>query len=292
MEAARELFGRSAPIREAVDPLLRWAGGKRRLVTRLIQALPPNISKLRYNEPFVGAASLFLALQPRDARLSDANSHLMSCYEHVRNQPDQVHRHILQHAQKTCERYYYEIRSRYNRFSPSAAQAARFIYLNKTCFNGIFRVNREGEFNVPYGFKEPPLLPTRRQLLKVSKLLAEVELCAAGFRESLRGLGQGDYVYLDPPYPPINGTSYFTHYTADRFGEKDQRLLAQCVDLLSSRGARFMMSNADTPLIRELYGHYHLVPLSVTRYVTCKAIKHSAREVLITNYSIRPFADD
>lgn len=292
MEAAANESPTPATGVQPIDPILRWAGGKRRLVPRLLRALPSDIALRRYNEPFAGAAALFLALQPRIAALSDANVHLMDCYSFLQAQPDQIHTYLRLHAARNSEQYYYEVREQYNRSGPSAAQAARFIYLNKACFNGIFRVNRQQEFNVPYGHKSPPALPSREQLRSVSTQLQGVELRAIGFESALADLGTNDFVYLDPPYPPINGTAYFTHYTADRFGEQDQRSLAASVDKLSERGARFMMSNADAPLIRELYGKYRIIPLSVTRFITCKSVKHRADEVLITNYPVRPSADD
>lgn len=284
------------PVR--VDPILRWVGGKRRLVPRLLRALPPQADGLRYNEPFLGAGSLFLAMQPSVAQLSDANEHLMSCYAAIREQPDQVYEYLRKHAARHSKEHYYAVRERYNRlrghnrFIPSAAQAARFVYLNKTCFNGIFRVNLKGEFNVPYGGKVSPLLPSRQELGRVSVLLERAQLRAGGFEEALETVGKGDFVYLDPPYPPINGTSYFTHYTADRFGEEDQKRLARFVRAAAIRGACIMMSNADTPFIRKLYKDFFIVPLSVTRYVTCKSVKHAADEVLVTNYNVRPSCDD
>lgn len=280
------------PDQESLNPFLRWAGGKRRLVPFLLKALPTDIGSLTYNEPFVGAGALYLALRPKKARLSDANAHLIDCYSHVSRRPDEVAAYLRQHASKTGKRYYYEVRDKYNRSSPSAAQAARFIYLNKTCFNGIFRVNVQGEFNVPYGHKDPPLLPSREELRSASTLLKGADLRVADFSVSLAALGKNDFAYLDPPYPPINGTSYFTHYTADRFGEEDQESLADAVNALEARGAKFMMSNADTKLIRSLYGRFRIIPLRVTRYITCKAIKHRADEVIITNYPISPTAYD
>jgi DNA adenine methylase len=274
-------------------PFLRWAGGKRKLVPRLLRALPTDFSRRRYCEPFVGAGALFLAICPRSARLSDANAHLMDCYSAIRTQPETVARYLRQHSKSSSEDYYYSVREQYNRPQlPSSAQAARFIYLNRTCFNGIFRVNRNGAFNVPYGFKEPPPVPSHAELRKVSEVLRHAELRTVGFEQALSGLGADDFAYLDPPYPPINGTAYFTHYTADRFSEENQNQLADCVLRLNKRGAAFMMSNADTPLIRRLYGGFQLVPLSVTRFITCKAAKYQAAEVLITNYPVRLTAND
>ena len=254
----------------------------------LLRALPEDIGSRTYVEPFVGAGALFLALRPSVARLSDANSHLIACYEAIRLQPDLIYEYLCAHRARNSQEYYYAVRSIYNRSGSSSAQAARFIYLNKTCFNGIFRVNRQGAFNVPYGHKDPPHLPTRGELRQLSRLLRPASLDARDFEEVLSETGRNDFVYLDPPYPPINGTSFFTHYTTDRFSEVDQHRLADAVHALAGRGAKFMMSNADTTLIRELYAAFRIVPLTVTRYITCKAVKHRADEVVITNYPVRP----
>lgn len=271
-----------------LDPFLRWAGGKRRLVPYLLHALPSRIRERKYHEVFVGAGSLFLAVQPRKAVLSDANGHLIACYEWIRKSPDLVASYLQQHLTRNSKKHYYEVRDLYNESGPSAAQAARFVYLNKACFNGIFRVNMKGEFNVPYGYKEPPLIPTRGELRSVSELLKGSTLHARPFESALEAVGKDDFAYLDPPYPPLNGTSYFTHYTAERFGELDQRTLATAVKDLHKRGAKFMMSNADTEMIREIYAddHFHFLEVSVTRYVTCKAKKHRASELIITNYPV------
>jgi DNA adenine methylase len=153
-----------------IQPFLRWAGGKGRLVKSLIQYLPKDISKRKYIEPFVGAGSLFLALQPKNAIISDSNKHLIDTYRYIRKNPDLIHIYLSQHAKNSSEKYYYQVRNRYNRSKPSAAQSARFIYLNKTCFNGIFRVNMEGEFNVPYGWKHPTFLPSLNHLLTIIKV--------------------------------------------------------------------------------------------------------------------------
>lgn len=258
----------------------------------LLHALPSDIRERTYHEVFVGAGSLFLAVQPKKAVLSDANGHLIACYEWIRKSPDLVASYLQQHLSRNKKKYYYEVRDLYNRSESSAAQAARFVYLNKACFNGVFRVNMKGEFNVPYGYKEPPLIPTRGELRTVSDLLKGSTLHARPFEIAIEAVGEDGFVYLDPPYPPLNGTSYFTHYTAERFGELDQRTLASAVKELHRRGAKFMMSNADTEMIREIYAdeHFQFLEVSVTRYVTCKAKKHRASELIITNYPVPEYS--
>jgi DNA adenine methylase len=269
-----------------IGPFLRWAGGKRQLRKILLNFLPEDIGQRTYREPFLGGGSLFFALRPKTAILSDANEHLIRCYKFVRDEPSLVARYLHSHAAKDSEAYYYRVRDEYNRSYYSAAQAARFIYLNKTCFNGIFRVNTNGKFNVPYGQKQSPAIPDENELNGIAKVLSKASLQASPFEKALADTARGDFTYLDPPYPPLNGTAYFTHYTSDRFSEQDQRSLAGCVHELDKAGCLLMISNADTPLIRRLYCAYNLVSLPVTRFLTCKATRHKVKELIITNYEV------
>ncbi len=157
----RSVPGFGSDVTKSIEPILRWAGGKRQLLGRLLEFVPSDVRERVYHEPFLGAGCLFFALQPKKAVLSDANRHLISCYVFVRDNWQQVRRYLQEHKKRTSKRYFYEIRQEYNLYNHgrvSAAQAARFIYLNKTCFNGIFRVNQREEFNVPYGWKEPPAM--------------------------------------------------------------------------------------------------------------------------------------
>lgn len=269
---------------DPVPPFLRWAGGKQQLLGRMARFLPNDVRERRYFEPFAGAASMFLAVKPTTGVLSDANEWLISCFGHVRDNPDLLADYLLEHRRRNCEEYYYRARDQFNQSRDSAAQAARFIYLNKACFNGIYRVNQAGHFNVPYGHKEPPALPNRADLRRAAEALAEVEVTAAPFAEVLAEADEGDFVYLDPPYPPLNGTSYFTHYTADRFGWDDQAEVAALFHDLSERGCLVMMSNADLPRIRQLFHGYRFYEMDVTRFVTCRTVKHKTREVVVSNY--------
>jgi DNA adenine methylase len=253
---------------------------------QLRRFLPTNIGDRHYREPFAGAAALFFSLSPRVATLSDANKHLIDCYRYVRKSPAVVSDYLERYAEAISERQYYAVRERYNSSAPSAEQAARFIYLNKTCFNGIFRVNQHGKFNVPYGWKVPPALPSRHDLFRASHALGRANLRAAGFSTVLRDAKEGDFVYLDPPYPPLNGTSYFTHYTADRFDELDQTEVAEVAADLNRRGASVLITNANTPAIRRLYRQFFIRRLSVTRFVTCKSKKHQVSELVISNYPL------
>jgi len=266
-------------------PFLRWVGGKRLLTRRLLSLLPNDWRTRLYHEPFVGAGNLFFAMAPKEAILSDANEHLIRCYEYVRDEPALVARYLLRHASQDSSRYYYATRNAYNRGAFSAAQAARFIYLNKACFNGIFRVNRAGAFNVPYAHQyRTPDIPSGRVLDAASGVLRHANLRVMTFEHAFNDVTGNSFVYLDPPYPPLNGTSRFTEYTASGFGTKQQSALADIVCQLDAAGCKFMMTNADTNLIRRLYTKWHFIDIQVTRHVSCKAVRHQVSEVVIRNY--------
>ncbi len=261
-------------------------GGKFHVAEKLVRFIPGDISQHRYFEPFLGAGSLFLALQHPNAYLSDLNGHLIDCYKMIRDDPGAVHKELKVHASNDSEEYYYKIRDLYNRSRRGKARAGRFIYLNRTGFNGVFRVNRQGAYNVPYGNKASPRFPTEKELVDVARSLMSAELSTADYTTALKRAKAGDFVYLDPPYPPLNGTSFFTHYTSDRFGTSDQASVADCVRELDRKGCRVMVSNADTRAIRTLYKGFKITSLSVVRFVSSSAMKHRVGELIITNYPL------
>lgn len=254
------------------------------LVHRLLPYFPADLGVKRYHEPFAGAASLFFSLKPKSAQLSDLNEHLIECYKQVRDNYVAVASYLREHKRLDSVDHYYRVRDLYNRSSFGAPQAARFVYLNQTCFNGVFRVNKSGQFNVPYGDKPEPIVPTTAELALVSESLKHATLTVSHYENAFAKVKNGDFVYLDPPYPPLNGTSFFTHYTRDRFSAEDQEQLASAVRVLHKRGALFLMTNADLPAIRKLYRGFYLSELSVTRYVSCKGTRYKIGELVITNY--------
>jgi len=273
---------------ESVKPFLRWAGGKTRSTPFLIDLFPSNFpSTDLYYEPFLGAGSLFFYTEPQKAVLSDNNKDLIGCYMAVQENPDLISECLNQHLAKTCEEYYYRMRYEYNHTKPSISKAALFIYLNKTCFNGLWRVNKKGEFNVPYGFKEPPCLPSKEDLRKTSLALSNANLLHKDYREAVKDAKKGDFVYFDPPYPPLNGTSYFTHYTKERFTKEDHEKLALLAEELTKRECRVLISNADIPFIRSLYeGGFNIYGLEVTRWIRADGKRYKVRELAITNYDV------
>lgn len=269
-------------------PFLRWAGGKIRSIPFLENHLPPNFSLMhRYYEPFIGAGSLFFHIKPSKAILSDNNKDLIECYETVQKRPDAISTYLEQYLSNTCEEYYYKMREKYNTSKHSIARAALFIYLNKTCFNGIWRVNKKGEFNVPYGFKEPPALPSKEKLRNVSMSLSNVELIHSDYKEAVKNAKRDDFIYFDPPYLPINGTSCFTRYTIDRFTKDDHDELALLAKKLTSKGCYVLISNAESPYIRSLYeDDFNIFELEVTRWIRSDGKRYKVKEVAITNYDV------
>jgi DNA adenine methylase len=185
---------------------LRLAGGKQHLLDRLTRMLPSGIETLRYIEPFIGGGSLFFATSPANARISDANRLIIEMYRFLLDDPLAVHSHLLKLAERHNEDFYYEVRSSFNAKRASYKRAAQLIYMNRSCFNGVFRVNQKSKFNVPWGKKQQILIPTLEYLIRVADLLRKTEIILGDFAGSLKDVGQGDMVYLDPPYVPIDRT--------------------------------------------------------------------------------------
>ena len=274
------------PKDRAISPLLRWAGGKQFLLPHLLRSLPSNWEVLDYCEPFLGAGSLFFALAPRNAVLGDANPHLIQFYRTITRNPAGVSKALGTHRTLGSKRHYYLVRGLYNRGTPGAAQGARFLYLNKSCFNGIFRVNRLGQFNVPYGERAKPQLPSLDVLSRASSALKRARLVRASFERTLSLVRKPTFIYLDPPYPALSHTSFFAHYTRERFTELDQARLAASWNELDALGCPLLMTNADTPLIRRLYRGMYFQQIPVVRYVSGGANKAVVRDLIITNYKL------
>jgi len=228
-------------------PLLKWAGGKRSLVKAILPLLP--VSFNRYFEPFFGGGALFFALQPTEAYLSDKNAELINAYLQVRNRPELVIRELRK--LKNTEGHYYLVRSGVP--GPDAARAARLIYLTTLAFNGIYRVNLKGQFNVPYGYKTHVNPCDEGRIRKSSKILKRAVIRHQDFEEALRNAHQGDLVYLDPPYTVAHGNNGFIKYNAKIFSWEDQLRLARVARQLVAKGCSVLVSNADHLSIRGLY---------------------------------------
>ena len=268
-----------------VKPFLRWAGGKTKFVHEIVSRLPPLPESATYYEPFLGAGAVFLAYAPMHAILSDLNPDLIFAFTSVRNHPVEVAHKLYSLSQRDSEKSYYSTRDRFNACKRrDCLQAARFIYLNQTSFNGIYRVNKQGLYNVPYGFKNTPRIPGKTELEATSTLLKRATIKLADYTEITKGASKGDVVYLDPPYPPLNGTSYFTHYTKERFAHEDQVMVANTAHELRERGCTVVVTNADTPAIRSLYATWNISEITRPRWVTSSCHKHRVIELIITSY--------
>jgi DNA adenine methylase len=231
-------------------PLLKWPGGKRSLLNVLLPLVPTSFN--RYFEPFFGGGALFFALQPKKAHLSDKNAELIHAYSQVRNRPEAVIRELRR--LRNSERHYYSIRSSVPR--GDVARAARLIYLITLAFNGIYRVNLKGEFNVPYGFKTHLEPCDEERIREASGVLKKAVVRVQDFEKALSGAGKGDLVYLDPPYTVAHGNNGFIKYNAKIFSWEDQLRLARVAKELDAKGCTVIVSNADHSSIRRLYSGF------------------------------------
>lgn len=229
---------------------------------------------------------MFFSLAPRRALLSDVNPALIRTYEAVRDDVESVIVHLRKLAAKHDEQAYYRVRARYNASRlEDAEHAATFLYLNKTCFNGLHRVNRKGEFNVPAGRYKNPRIVDEGALRAASVVLAQAEIRRAGFESLVESARPGDFVYFDPPYEPVSETASFTSYAQDGFGWEDQERLRDVFRELDRRGCKLMLSNSDVPQIRQLYGGYEIDTVAAARAINCNAGGRGlVSEVVVRNY--------
>ncbi|HRQ38419.1 MAG TPA: DNA adenine methylase [Chloroflexota bacterium] len=280
------------PPTTAPKPFLKWAGGKTQLLSQIAPHFPTEFN--HYCEPFTGSAAVYWHLYSlreqgvvhfSDVHLADSNAELVNCYQVVRDEVDALIEQLTQHRQQHQQTYYYQIRAQNTAELSPVARAARLIYLNKTCYNGLYRVNRAGQFNVPMGrYKNPAIFDTTA-LQSASRALQGVEVVQADFRELLHWAQAGDFIYFDPPYAPLSKTSSFTSYTADAFGEQEQVELAAVLHELDQRGCKVMLSNSWTPAILALYQDFHCLELKASRAINSKASKRGpVSELLALNY--------
>lgn len=267
-------------------PFLRWAGGKQRLVASLVEFVPSGDRYRTYFEAFFGGGAVYFAVQPKRAVLSDINADLINCYDWVRKKPKVVASLLRRYVRKDSEDFFYRVRDRSNGMTSPAACAAKFIYLNKAAFNGIYRVNKQGKFNVPYGpSTSGPAVPDRKELLAASKCLRRATLIAGDFEDVLRRAKRGDFVYLDPPYPPRSDTANFVHYSRDRFDWNEQLRVAKVFRRLAKRGCLVMLSNAYQKKIVSLYKKFRCHRLGATRWLGSNGDRFRVREIVVTNYA-------
>ena len=271
-----------------VIPVVKWVGGKRQLLDEITPLLPRRITS--YCEPFLGGGAVLFSIQPSKAIINDINEDLMLVYEVIRDDVEGLIKSLEQY-ENTSE-YFYKIRDidRDKEFYHSMSKverASRLIYLNKTCFNGLFRVNSSGEFNSPFGYYKNPNIVNAPVLRAVNKYFNanKIQIYNEDFEETLKRVNKGGFVYLDPPYDPVSDTANFTGYNKGGFNRKEQERLKECCDELTRRGVKFMLSNSATAFIKELYRDYDITIVTAKRAINSNASKRGAvEEVLIRNY--------
>jgi DNA adenine methylase len=270
---------------ENAAPFLKWAGGKSRLLKQYEAQFPRSDAINRYFEPFLGSAAVFFRLQPHNACLSDVNRNLVEIYLAVQQDVESLIQALQDHSNEGD--YYYQVRAQDPAQLTLTQRAARLIYLNKTCYNGLYRENKKGQFNVPFGRYKNPAICDERRLRNASRALQGVQLWVSDFENVVAPATAGDFVYFDPPYAPLNTTSNFTQYNKDGFDAGDQRRLAQTFHQLAAKDCCVMLSNSNAQLVYELYGGrgYSLIEIEARRSINSKADRRGpVTELLITNY--------
>ncbi|MDD2935290.1 MAG: DNA adenine methylase [Candidatus Pacebacteria bacterium] len=273
-------------------PFVKWVGGKRQLLKqfKLMKLYPPDDFKSdenKYFEPFVGGGAVFFDLLPQKAILSDMNRELVITYNIIKDDVRNLIKSLKKH--KYNKDYYLKLRDKDPKKLSNVDVASRFIYLNKTGFNGMYRVNNSGKFNVPFGNQKKPLICDEDNLIKVSESLRNIKIVNRDYKEVLKEAKRGDFIYFDPPYHPLNETSSFTGYTSGGFSTKDQEDLRDAYFELHKRGCFVMLSNSNTKFIKNIYSgldeKIKIHEVDATRMINSKATgRGKIKEVLVVNY--------
>ncbi|MCD7897993.1 MAG: DNA adenine methylase [Planctomycetaceae bacterium] len=274
--------------KESLQPILKWAGGKRQLLAAILPRVPPSFDL--YAEPFLGGGAVLFRLRPERAIVSDANAELINLYTVIRDDVDALIDALRGHRNDAG--YYYAVRN-IDRNPPAYAEmtpverASRTLYLNKHCYNGLYRVNSRGHFNTPFGRYRNPAVARADELHALSAYLrnADIDIRLGDYAAVCRTVPSGAFVYLDPPYHPVSGTAKFTGYTAGGFGPAEQERLKLACDDLTRRGIRFLLSNSRDEFILDLYREYHIDVVKARRPVNSAAGgRGEVDEVLVRNY--------
>ena len=271
----------------SITPIIKWVGGKRQLLDKIKERLPQKYN--HYYEPFAGGLAVLLDLKPENATVNDINKELVNLYNTIKNHPKDFLKELKKLDETDCNKeFYIETRKKYNdkiaKKEHDIELAALFVWLNKHCFNGLYRVNKKGEFNVPYNNKNGSSdSVSKENVLAMSKYLKNVKILNGDFEKCVKNAKNGDFIFFDSPYVPINATS-FDDYAKEGFEEKDHRRLAKLFKELSDKGCYCMLTNHDTKLIRELYKDYSIEVVDVKRMVNRNANERTGVEVIIRNY--------
>lgn len=275
--------------RELVQPFVKWVGGKRQLLSDIKMNMPKLNKSNTYYEPFVGGGAVFLKLQHNKAVINDYNDELINTYKVIKNNVEDLIEDLKTHD--NVPSYFYDIREKDRSLEfvawSNVKRASRFIYLNKTCYNGMYRVNQQGFFNTPFGRYKNPNIVNEHVLREVSLYLNENDILikTGDFYDAVVDAKRNDFVYFDPPYQPLSTTSNFTGYTAGGFDESQQIRLKMLCDDLNNKNVKFMVSNSNVAFIRELYDEYDIKVVNARRAINSNGQKRgNVEEVLITNY--------
>lgn len=293
----KEIFERYR--KEKAKPFVKWVGGKRQLLKQFqkLGLYPPekigfDVNKNTYFEPFVGGGAVFLDILPINAVLSDMNAELVATYNIIKTDLPKLISKLKIHQKNNSKEYFLKIRAQNLNKLSDVSIAARFIYLNRTCFNGLYRVNQKGGFNVPYGKYENPLIVDKENLEKIAKALKNVKVLHQDYKKTVAKAKKGDFIYFDPPYAPLNPTSSFTAYTKEGFGEQQQIELRDTFYVLHKKGCFVMLSNSNSDFINKIYGELEekdakikINKVGANRMINSKASgRGKIKEVLVTNY--------
>jgi len=259
-------------------PFLKWAGGKTQMLSDIERFVPVDFGK--YIEPFIGAGALFFHLESNDSVIADANGELIHTYEVIRDTPEQLIEELSKF--KNNEKHFYETRSKNPNRLGKIKRAARLIYLNKTCFNGLYRVNRKGQFNTPFGHRKNPLICDVDTIMKASSVLCNTTILNLDFEEVLNKYAkQGDFIFLDPPYEPVSEYADFKRYTKDFFSRDDQVRLKNQFDRLVEIGAHPILTNSDAPFILDLYKDYRIEIIETRRSISSNARTRKGKDIIV-----------
>lgn len=277
------------PKNKLVSPFLKWVGGKRQIMPEIIKHLPPRITGYTYCEPFLGGGAVLFNLQPRNAIINDFNLELINVYQVIRNNLEELLVDLRQHINDAD--YFYNLRgldrtAEYVNLT-DVQKASRVIFLNKTCFNGLYRVNNSGEFNSPFGRYVNPNIVNEPTLRAVSNYLNlnNIQFRNGDYAQVLIEADRNTFVYLDPPYHPVSASSNFTGYVQGGWGEADQIRLREVCDELNERNVKFLLSNSSTKFIIDQYKDYHISTVKANRAINSNGAKRGeVDEVLIRNY--------
>ncbi len=278
-----------------VKPFIKWVGGKGKLISELRKFFPQNFD--RYFEPFVGGGAVFYDIAQNSdlgfLGINDVNKKLIITYQQIKTNPtklisflEKIEKDYKNKTEEEQKDFFYFIRNKYNKDDLDELDVATYlIFLNKTCFNGMYRENSRGEYNVPFGDQKNPTICDRENLLAVSNCLKNAKITNLSFEESIKDCKKGDFIYFDPPYYPINETSKFTSYSKDSFSRDDQIKLRDVFRKLSEKGCFVMLSNSNTEFIKDLYKDFNINYICAARSINSKGSgRGKIKEVVITNY--------